>query len=147
MSETWSSLLAGVVGAIVGGAASLAGTVLVNRMQMATNARVRMFEELLPRLERALGPYNRALASVVNEKVGGSEQDESVQEALTALARTGSIAGRQERAHSKKLLLLWVDKGRDLSPDEEESAELQAFAKDFANEMLALMATLQAKLG
>jgi hypothetical protein len=48
-SETWSSLLAALVGAIVGGAASLAGTMLVNRMQMATNARMRLYDELLPK--------------------------------------------------------------------------------------------------
>jgi hypothetical protein len=38
MSEVWTSLLSGVVGALVGGAASLAGTMVVNKQQMATHA-------------------------------------------------------------------------------------------------------------
>jgi hypothetical protein len=53
MDEVWISLLSGVVGAVVGGAASLAGTVLVNRMQMATNARLRLYDDLLPKLTAA----------------------------------------------------------------------------------------------
>jgi CHASE1-domain containing sensor protein len=50
MSETWTSLLAALVGAIVGGAASLAATMVVNKQQMATNAQMRLYDELLPKL-------------------------------------------------------------------------------------------------
>ena len=50
MSEAWTSLLSGVVGAVVGGTFSLFGTRLAIKQQMATNARWRLYDELLPRL-------------------------------------------------------------------------------------------------
>jgi hypothetical protein len=54
MNETWTNLLSGavgaIVGAIVGGSFSLLGTMYANKWQMATNARMRLHEELLPKL-------------------------------------------------------------------------------------------------
>jgi hypothetical protein len=100
MSETWTSLLSGVVGAIVGGAASLAGTVLVNKRQMATNARMRLYDELLPRLERAIDELGREFRPVVEEQMP---------ELLSAVRRAGAIAGRQERRAVHRLALLWSE--------------------------------------
>jgi hypothetical protein len=84
MTETWSNLLSGVVGAIVGGAASLAGTMLVNKMQMATAARMRMYDELLPKLERAMDGSDPVSA-------------EGADDILARLGRASAIAGRPER--------------------------------------------------
>jgi hypothetical protein len=42
MSETWSNLLSGAIGAIVGGTFSLLGTMYANKRQMAINARMRL---------------------------------------------------------------------------------------------------------
>jgi len=54
MSETWTSLLSGVVGAIIGGTFSLLGTRYAIKHQMATNARMRLYDELLPKLADAV---------------------------------------------------------------------------------------------
>ena len=104
MSETWSSLLAGVVGALVGGAASLAGTVLVNKMQMATNARMRIYDELLPRLERAVDDFGKYPLSEAADDAA-----KHVDETFAALRRASAIAGRQERRGVQDLSGLWFD--------------------------------------
>jgi hypothetical protein len=102
MSEPWISLLAALVGAIVGGAASLAGTVLVNRMQMATNARMRLYDELLPRLKDAVD-------AVMNPLVPEPEDQAKrvMPELLVTVERASAIAGRKERSAVHKLALLW----------------------------------------
>jgi hypothetical protein len=86
MSEAWSNLFAALVGAIVGGAASLAGTMVDDRMQMTTNARIQMYFQLLPELERA-----------IDDRTGVAE--ERVPELLAAVRRASAIAG-------------WLDQGR-----------------------------------
>jgi hypothetical protein len=50
MGETWTSLLSALVGTIVGGLASLGGTM----QQMATNARMRLYDELLPKISNRI---------------------------------------------------------------------------------------------
>jgi hypothetical protein len=91
MSDTWVSLLSALVGALVGGAASLAGTVLVNRMQMATAARMRMYDEMLPKLSEAISGPNQL-------------DRDAVTKILEQLLRVGAIAGRSERKSTRKLL-------------------------------------------
>lgn len=94
MSETWTSLLSGVVAAIVGGAASLAGTMVVNKRQMATNARMRLYDQLLPELEGA-----------IDDRTGVAE--ERVPELLAAVRRASAVAGRLERQDAHNLSRLW----------------------------------------
>ena len=99
MSDTWISLLAALVGAIVGGAASLAGTMVVNKRQMTTNARMRLYDELLPSLARAVD----ALRSVF-DPIGVDE----VADLLAAVRRASAIAGRSERNTSHDLAVRWA---------------------------------------
>jgi hypothetical protein len=102
MSETWSSLLAGVVGAIVGGAASLAGTMVVNKRQMATNARMRLYDELLPNL-----------ASRIDVMLDGTDYEtrdvaeKQVPQLVEAVRRASAITGRLERQDAHNLSRLW----------------------------------------
>jgi hypothetical protein len=98
MSETWTSLLSGVVGAIVGGAASLAGTMVVNKRQMATNARMRLYDQLLPELDDA-----------IVEHMGVA-----VPELLEAVRRASAIAGRAERRDAHNLWQLWREHQAEL---------------------------------
>jgi hypothetical protein len=102
MSETWTSLSAALVGAIVGGAASLAGTMLVNKKQMATNARMRMYDELLPRLERVLSSLGKSYGENYVRALF------EAQEVVSAVSRASSIAGRRERKASHKLMHAWL---------------------------------------
>jgi hypothetical protein len=54
MSETWTNLLSGAIGAIFGATLSLLGTRYVIKWQMASNARMRLYDELLPKLAAAV---------------------------------------------------------------------------------------------
>jgi hypothetical protein len=100
MSDTWSSLLSGVVGALVGGAASLAGTMVVNRRQMATNARMRLYDELLPKLARAIDDLKGPSDPVAVEQAP---------ELFAAVRRASAIAGPFERKAAHKLMVLWAE--------------------------------------
>jgi hypothetical protein len=48
-----SELLAVLLGALIGSMASLWGSVIVNRMQLRRTTRIRIYDELLPKLRRA----------------------------------------------------------------------------------------------
>jgi hypothetical protein len=127
MSDTWTSLLSGVVGAIVGGAASLAGTMVVNKRQMATNARMRLYDELLPELERAIDdhPLNGVPEPMATERVP---------ELLAAVRRASAIAGRLERRDAHNLWQLWG----------EHQAELQAEMEAWRESTRALPVSVHA---
>jgi hypothetical protein len=103
MSETWTSLLAALVGAIVGGAASLAGTMVVNKQQMATNARMQLYYELLPHLASAMD-------SAIDPQVPEDQVAEEVMpEILAKVRRTSVIAGPFERKAVHNLEFLWTE--------------------------------------
>jgi hypothetical protein len=51
MSEAVVNLISGIVGALVGGAASLAGTMLVGRMHFVRGARVKYFKRFSRELQ------------------------------------------------------------------------------------------------
>jgi hypothetical protein len=111
MSETWTSLLSGVVGAIVGGAASLAGTMLVNKRQMATNARMRLYDELLPELETAVD-------GLINPQLPGDGlAEERILGLLEKVRRVGIIAGRMEQRNSHNLWKLWREHQAELDAE------------------------------
>jgi hypothetical protein len=107
MSETWTSLLSGVVGAIVGGAASLAGTVLVNRMQLATNARMRMYDELLPKFQQDVEEFIRT-APDKGFRETSQDAAQRVDEALRALMRASTAAGGRERRYVAGMVPIWT---------------------------------------
>jgi hypothetical protein len=103
LSETWTSLLAALVGAIVGGAASLAGTMFVNKRQMATHARMRLYDELLPNLASAM--YSAIDPQVPEDQVA----EEFVPELLEKVQRASAIAGPFERKAAHNLWVLWTE--------------------------------------
>jgi hypothetical protein len=125
MSETWTSLLAALVGAIVGGAASLAGTMLVNKQQMATNARMRLYDQLLPDLSRAIADWASArtpFRPIAKEYPLPAVR--GVIELLTAVSRASAIAGRHERRFVNDLRELWREYEADLWAEQREDAEI-----------------------
>jgi hypothetical protein len=101
MSEPWTSLVAALVGAIVGGAASQASTMVVNKQHMATNARLRLYYELLPNLERAM--ESAILPQVPEDQVA----EEQMPELLEEVQRASAIAGGFERKAAYNLTALW----------------------------------------
>lgn len=80
---------AAVVGALVGGLATVAGAVWAERRKLTRSTRVRMFDELLPVLDRLRS------GSAIYILVRNPRTD--VLEALAALRRSAVIAGRSER--------------------------------------------------
>jgi hypothetical protein len=105
MSETWTSLLSGVVGAIVGGAASLAGTMLVNKQQMTTNARMRLYDELLPKITDRIDSILDDTEDPATKFVAG----EQIPGLLDAVRRACAIVGPFERKASHNLIVLWLE--------------------------------------
>jgi hypothetical protein len=76
---------------------------VVNKRQMATNARMRLYDELLPRLERTLDDHNNSSLDPY------TRNQASVSEVLSSVRRAGAIAGRQERRAVHNLALLWSE--------------------------------------
>ena len=85
-SDVWVPLLSALLGAVVGGAATLAGSVLVSRWELQRRARLRLYEELLPRVKNETWPQFR-------RRDGGHEE---LEQSLDALERTAVIAGPRE---------------------------------------------------
>lgn len=106
MSETWTTLLAALVGAIVGGAASLAGTMVANKRQMAANARMRLYDELLPKLADAMD------AVIYPQVPEDQAAEEAMPELLERVRRACAIAGPQERKAAHRLWDLWTEHHR-----------------------------------
>jgi hypothetical protein len=106
MDETWSNLLSGIVGALVGGAASLAGTVLVNRMQMAAGARLRIYDDLLPKFRHAVDEYLELPPSGALQSINTAAAEQAT-EVLAALRRAAAIAGGHERHYAERLNDRW----------------------------------------
>jgi hypothetical protein len=105
MSETLISLLSAFVGAIVGGTASLAGTMVVNRRQMTVNARMRLYDELLPKLADAVDSILDENLDPITAYAAG----EQMPELLGAVRRASAIAGRSERKAAHDLWVLWIE--------------------------------------
>ena len=99
MSEAVISLVSGIVGALIGGAASLAGTMLVGRMHFVRGARVKIFQEILPRITE------RTLPSFINDQRSAERFEEYVA-SIGELAREAQVAGRPERSAMRKVFLL-----------------------------------------
>jgi hypothetical protein len=85
MSDASSNLFAALLGAIVGGLLTLAGSVLVNRWELRRRARFRIYEELLPRVRES---WERL-------KWHG-EQPELFEQSLDALQRASTVLGPRE---------------------------------------------------
>jgi hypothetical protein len=142
-SDVWVPLLSALLGAIVGGAATLTGSVLVNRWELRRTARFRMYQELLPKVRNETWPRYRWHDD-------SREAQEAFERSLEALEREGAIAGELEwrRAVLAKVFG-WgcADKIRAarLSGDKfaELSQDIQDDATRFENELRRLDKILQ----
>jgi hypothetical protein len=84
---------------------SLLGTRLAVKHQMATNARMRLYDELLPRLADAVD-------AVIDPQVPEDQLAEEVMpELLEEVRRASAITSRFERKAAHKLMVLWREYG------------------------------------
>jgi hypothetical protein len=81
----WVTLVAALLGAVAGSAATLVGSVLVNRWELRRTARFRMYQELVPRVKETWPRVSWR----------GEGRDE-FEKSLHALERAGAVAGPLE---------------------------------------------------
>jgi hypothetical protein len=105
VSDVWVALLAALLGAIVGGMATLAASVLVKRWELKKTARIRMYDELMPALYREVRDWSVAIVQVDR----GYEQEPMPPPTFAFLDRTGElhragvIAGTKEARISEEM--------------------------------------------
>jgi hypothetical protein len=95
-----TELVAALLGALVGGAASLAGSVIINRLQLRREMRIRIYYELIPKLLKSSFTIseNRRILPVPQDKLP-SEFRSTVRD----IERAAVIAGRGDLAMVKRL--------------------------------------------
>jgi hypothetical protein len=106
--ELAAALLGAFVGAVGGGAAPLAGSVIVNRLQLRREMRIRMYDELLPKLID--GHFTRSGVRLfpIPDKVPHPSE---VLQTMREMERASVIAGRKEAERVRALrrpVLRWV---------------------------------------
>jgi hypothetical protein len=148
--DVWVPLLAALVGAIVGGALSLAGSVWVNRMEVARAARLRIYDELLPKLRSDLFSFV--------EDVEGDKSD-VLGEEIRVLVRVSFIAGRPEHGHAASVAKVWSQNWRVMHEatrqdlyllEEDKQRQIQvpasAATKEIRSSLDALQSVLEQRL-
>jgi hypothetical protein len=93
-----AALLGAFVGAVGGGAASLAGSVIVNRLQLRRQMRIRIYDELLPQLTK----HFRETPSGTRSQLYGDLPDD-FQQVVKKMERASVIAGRADAGKVKEL--------------------------------------------
>jgi hypothetical protein len=96
MVKVDSNLLAAFVGAVTGGAASLAGSVFVGRRDLTRKTRIHMYHDLIP-------PLQEEISRLIGKKSQDPEPRKEIYEGVEALARESVVAGRID---SKRLAVL-----------------------------------------
>jgi hypothetical protein len=99
VSDSLSNLLSAMLGAIVGGVLTLTGSVLVNRWEAARNARLRLYEELIPRANESFYKFAYNQDSTTSEQ--GTDAD------MKAIWRASVLAGRREVRVAKAIREAW----------------------------------------
>jgi hypothetical protein len=115
------ALVGAVVGAIIGGAITLVGSVIVGRWELANAARLRAFEELLPKI------MDKSLS--IPQHSDATSDDLQLDTDLRALARVAAIAGRTEYRTMQRIGKMWAARKR-LVEDLADSVEPLTVAKE-----------------
>ena len=97
----WNQLIPVLVGVILGAAASLAGTVLVTRWDRARVARLRIYDELLPRIRDETLPAYR--------KHRSPDAWDDLEKSMAALFRASVVAGRRADHAGRPIRRSWVE--------------------------------------
>jgi hypothetical protein len=86
MSDASTNLLAALLGAIVGGLLTLAGSVLVNTWELRRTARFRIYDELLPKIMDETWPSLK----------WNGDHPELFHQSMTTLQRASAVLGPNE---------------------------------------------------
>lgn len=135
MSDTAANLLSGLIGAIVGGALSLLGSIIVNRRERRTAIRHQLYllaAELAPRMEDA--PLGRLSKASIDESVKNADR----------LSRLGAIAGGDERRLTAEAAAQWL-KARNAA-GRQDLPDMSAHLVNASNALDELLELLQKRL-
>jgi hypothetical protein len=112
-SDATISLFSALLGAIVGGAASLAGSIVVSRWSRATDARLRLYDELIP-----------AAIGVLQQRPFAEVSMDQIADTLHALRRASVVAGRPERHAADAVIRTWsqYERARIITEDKAREA-------------------------
>ena len=94
-SEAVAGLVGAIIGAIIGGIASLEGSILIERWTLTRTTRVRLYDELLPRLLETLK------AVPASPETEGATQLYNLEARARELYRAATIAGKIDQEHAK----------------------------------------------
>jgi hypothetical protein len=111
-----SNLLAAFVGAVTGGAASLAGSIYVGRRDLTRKTRIHMYHDLIP-------PLQEEICRLIERKPQSMKPREEVYRAVEALARQGILAGRTVSRRLTAVENLCQDQQRTYKTWEERSLQ------------------------
>jgi hypothetical protein len=103
--NVWVPLLSALLGAIIGGVLSVAGSVWVNRMEVSRTARLRIYDELLPKLRSDFHSF-------VEDSETRKEAVLDVE--IRSLVQASLIAGRSEYHHATSIAEVWSQNRRVL---------------------------------
>jgi hypothetical protein len=129
-----SSLIAALVGALVGGAASLAGSILVGRQDLTRKMRIQMYQDMLPSLQEKVSEIIKDSSRQQSLRLITSldEVRDEVYKAITVLRRAAIIAGRRDSSRIKRIEEL-CRRQKDLSEGHAQILEERpAFKVDIA---------------
>ena len=118
LSDTTTNLLSALLGAIVGGAASLAGSIVVGRWSRVSDARLRLYDELLP---EATSTWEQ-----LRYNIGISELHDRMNGTVHALRRASVVAGQPERRAADAIVRAWdqIDRApHTINPETREAVE------------------------
>jgi hypothetical protein len=104
LSEGTINLLSALLGAVVGGALTLTGSIVVSRWSRASEARMRMYDELIP---QAMGSLYRL--EVEPHAPDAGDHVGALSDTLHALRRASVVAGRPERRAADSIIRAWYE--------------------------------------
>lgn len=147
-----SEFAAGIVGALVGGLASLLGSIYGQQRQLVREARFRIYDEHLPAIERYWDAASKH--KLTEDATDGADR------AVSAIGRLASVTGSAERRHAFALYEAWTNRrnleqgiypirpGEDIYiPDEDEKRRrLRDYDGDILREFNAVRSRIMRKL-
>jgi hypothetical protein len=135
VSDFASNLLSGLIGAIIGGVFSLAGSIIINRRERKAALRHQLYllaTDLAPKMEAA--PYGRLSKADIDETVKQAER----------LSRLGAIAGSDERRLATEAADQWL-KARNAG-GRQDLSDMTSHLTNASNALDELLELLKRKL-
>jgi hypothetical protein len=125
MADSSSALfLATIAGAIVGGGASVGGTVLVNRQELRRRERIRLLDDYIPQLGKLQAERGDDYAAGRIEK---NEYLAAGEWILSSMWIAGSLAGNRDQELVSRIMVTWKEhRSKESHADPTEYASIEA---------------------